>query len=732
MDARQYFPWCLDQVRAGRIISLARAEEAPPEAARDKEVWRDLGLKSVLTFPLSAGGSPVIGALNFASMREEHEWPDDLVTRLRLVAQIFAGALTRKRADEALRESEARLNLATVGAGVGIWSMDLESLRVWVSPLMREQLLLDPAQEITYQSLLDAVHPADRETVDQAVRHASQTDAHLSVEYRIVLPDRTLRWIAARGRRRGSSGGERDRLMGISVDVTERKRAEKALRDSEARLTAAINVAGLGFYALLGASREAHLDDRCRSLLGVPDDQIHRAREFWLEHVHAEDFERVIGLSRDMLEGSLDAVSVEYRYRHPRRGLIWLNQFSQVIGRTADGKLVEAVGVFQDITDLKQREREIQEANEFSRDILSSFADGVAIVDREGMILAVNDEWKRVALEKAGSEILAGAGVGTSYLEVCRCAGAHDVLDGIESVLSGERGFVRIEYSRLGSAGARWFQVRAMPLKRRTSGALITHTDISDRKNAEAELEKQRSQILHADRVAQTGVLTASLAHELNQPLAAILTNAQAGLRLMAGENPDVEELREILEDIVSDDKRAAAVIGGLRVMLRREGGERTRIGLADTIQDVLRLLHSEILGQSVQFQTHMEFDGPVLADRTQIQQVVLNLVMNAVEAMRNVPVSRRSLDVALTRSGPAEALVTVRDSGPGIPEDHREKMFQAFWTTKPQGIGVGLQISRSIVESHGGRLWFTDNPDHGATFCFTLPLSNGPGSAAK
>jgi len=164
--------------------------------------------------------------------------------------------------------------------------------------------------------------------------------------------------------------------------------------------------------------------------------------------------------------------------------------------------------------------------------------------------------------------------------------------------------------------------------------------------------------------------------------------------------------------------------------MLRRQETLRERINLAHTLEEVLALVHSELVSRHVDLRLRLERDALVLADKGQVQQVMLNLLMNAVEAMQDHPTNQRCLALTVTRTDTGEALVAVRDSGPGIPEDQQEKLFEAFWTTKKQGLGIGLPISRSIIESHGGRLSFTNNPDQGATFSFTLPLATHAGAS--
>jgi C4-dicarboxylate-specific signal transduction histidine kinase len=236
-------------------------------------------------------------------------------------------------------------------------------------------------------------------------------------------------------------------------------------------------------------------------------------------------------------------------------------------------------------------------------------------------------------------------------------------------------------------------------------------------------------ELMHADRVARTGTLTASLAHELNQPLAAILSNAQAALRFLAREKPDLGEIRDILTDIVRDDKRAGAVISGLRTMLRRQAPERVMVELAGTLREVLDLLHSELLTHRVEVATDFEAGSIVLADRAQLQQVVLNLITNAIQAMQGQPAEERRLTLSASRTGEGEVRIAVRDSGVGIPEDKLATVFDPFWTTKDQGMGLGLAVCRTIVESHGGAIWVEANPDRGVTFLFRLPAvpTEGP-----
>jgi C4-dicarboxylate-specific signal transduction histidine kinase len=248
------------------------------------------------------------------------------------------------------------------------------------------------------------------------------------------------------------------------------------------------------------------------------------------------------------------------------------------------------------------------------------------------------------------------------------------------------------------------------------------YIDITDPRQKDEALHKFRRQVWHTDRVASTGAISGSLAHEICQPLSAILNNAQAGLRFLDHEQVDLAEMREILQDIVRDDKRAAAIINGLRAMLQQQEAPYADTDLTQTIEEVLELLHSELIRHGVEVERLLEPGLSVRANKTQIQQVVLNLIINAQEAMMEKPEGERRLQIRAARAD-GKALVSVSDTGIGIAEDMLERIFAGFYTTKPQGLGVGLEVCRSIMESHRGAIWAEANPQRGTTFRFSLPL---------
>jgi PAS domain S-box-containing protein len=261
------------------------------------------------------------------------------------------------------------------------------------------------------------------------------------------------------------------------------------------------------------------------------------------------------------------------------------------------------------------------------------------------------------------------------------------------------------------------------------SGDLVqfvgSSTDITERKHAEEALRQAQTDLAHASRVTTMGELTASLAHEVNQPIAATVTDANTCLRWLAADTPNIEEARAAAVRIVKDAKRAAEIIGRTRLLFKKGIAERELVDVNEVIREMIVLLNSEATRYSVSIWTELAADLPqVMGDRVQLQQVTMNLIMNAIDAMKDMD-GKRELAI---QSQPAEdeyLMVSVSDTGVGLPPQYADQIFNAFFTTKLHGIGMGLSISRSIVESHGGRLWAADHPPRGASFCFTLPTKS-------
>ena len=276
----------------------------------------------------------------------------------------------------------------------------------------------------------------------------------------------------------------------------------------------------------------------------------------------------------------------------------------------------------------------------------------------------------------------------------------------------------------------RWFLIRTVPLLDEQGNILKwygTSADIEDRKRAEEALRETQAALARVSRATVVGELTASIAHEVNQPLGAVVTNAGAALRWLDGETPNLDEAREALRRIVRDGNRASEVVARIRALLKDGTPIKTQFSLGEIIAEIVALTEAEAQRRQVSVQTRLVSNlPPVTADRVQLQQVLMNLIMNALDALSEVIDRPRILTIRADMDSPNTALVAVQDTGTGIDPERMNYIFEPFRTTKSHGLGLGLSISRSIIEAHGGRLWMTPNDGSGVTFQFTLPVQNG------
>ncbi len=249
---------------------------------------------------------------------------------------------------------------------------------------------------------------------------------------------------------------------------------------------------------------------------------------------------------------------------------------------------------------------------------------------------------------------------------------------------------------------------------------------IAEHRKAQQELMKAQAELAHLLRVFTMGELTTSIAHEVNQPLTAVVTQGHACLEWLSANPPDLAEARESAERIIQDGTRAGKILGHIRSLVKKDMPQRTLLNMNEVIQELTQFLRGETQNQGIALRLDLDADlPPVRGDRVQLQQVVLNLIMNGIEAMRGPNGGARGISVRTCGAEPEEVRVTVEDGGVGLNKEIAEKIFQPFFTTKEQGIGMGLAISRTIVESHGGHLWAAAGPQRGAVFHFTLPVES-------
>jgi C4-dicarboxylate-specific signal transduction histidine kinase len=303
-----------------------------------------------------------------------------------------------------------------------------------------------------------------------------------------------------------------------------------------------------------------------------------------------------------------------------------------------------------------------------------------------------------------------------------RAAGIY--WDGIRS----GRGFtMEARLLRARDGTYRWHLNRAVAV-RDSEGNILrfvgTSTDVHDWRQAQEELRNTQAELAHTTRVLTMGELTASIAHEVNQPLGAIVTSAAACERWLAAEPPKMEKARRALERIVNDGRRAGEVIKRIRALMKRQAPRKDWLDINETILDVVALAQYQLSRGDILLETRLAEGLPLVqGDRVQLQQVLLNLIVNAIEAMSGIDERRCELTIVSAADGPDAVSIEVRDTGTGLDPERATHLFEPFYTTKAEGIGIGLSISRSIVEAHGGHLSATANVPHGAVFRFSVPL---------
>lgn len=374
MDAFHFFPWSAGQALERKTVAIASLDDVPEAAkAVDLPTWRRFGVKSALSIPLSAGGKTPFGVISFCATAGERAWPDPLLERLGATAQIFANALARRRAEVFLRESEELVELATDAADMWLWALNAPKTLFWVNTKTRDIFGLPPGETIELDRFMALVHPDDRQLVLDTISQASSAQGMISCEYRFVRPDGDVRWMISRGRMYANAEQGSMKLMGTTADITARKLMEGELRANEFRLAAAIELAKLGLYESKGPIDRCTVlaDARTRDILGIPPGLAGgEIRQYWLDHVLAEDRQALSGWIQEvMVSGASDHMSASYRIEHGARGVVWVRHLAHALARDEEGRAVDVLGVFQDVTEQMEGERKLKQALEEVRQL---------------------------------------------------------------------------------------------------------------------------------------------------------------------------------------------------------------------------------------------------------------------------------------------------------------------------------------------------------------------------
>jgi PAS domain S-box-containing protein len=662
----------------------------------------------------------------------------------------------RRRAEQALRRSEAYLAEAQRLTQTGSCAIDGTSREIlyWSEEMFR-LFGFDPQQGLPlWDQWVQRIHPEDRDKFRMAGERTFLEKAHCDVEFRTVTPDGTVKHIHGIGHPVLSPSGELVQVVGTMVDVTERRRGEESLRRSESYLAQAQRLAHMGSWAWEIPSRNAlYISEEWYRIHGFDPKDGMPSWEQRLQRVHPEDRARwQLTIDRAIAEKS--DYDVEFRTlptHGPGRSIHSVGH--PVLGPS--GELLQFVGVSMDVTESKQAEEAFRfivvgtaatTGSDFFQSLVQHMAQ--ALRARYAFVTTCDDQKHARTLA-----FWKGDGFGENF--------EFDIADTpCEKVLHGEL----CHYPQglqglfpLDKILADWQaeSYLGLPMLDR-SNRVIGHIAILDDKpmeadlraidllkifasRAAAELKRQRAEdelqaalqereklrraqaeLAHINRVSTMGELTASLAHEIKQPIGAAVTNAEACVRLLDLDQPDLPEAREAALEMVKDARRAADIIDRVRSLYQKGSSKLDVVDVNEVIEEMVIMLQNEANRHSITIRTDLAGELPkVMADRVQLQQVLMNLMLNGIEAIRDTS-GVLSLKSQLAENG--QLLISVTDTGVGLPPENIDKMFDAFFTTKAQGTGLGLAITRSIIESHGGRIWAAPNSGRGATFYFTLP----------
>jgi PAS domain S-box-containing protein len=625
-----------------------------------------------------------------------------------------------------LERRQAYLSEAQKLTHTGSWAWNLcTDERVWSEETFRifeiDPVKLKPAWSL----ILDRVHPDDRVTLEQRKKmESTQTEwAESEADFRIVVQDGKIKHLHSIAHPVMDASGQVIQVIGTVMDVTERKRVEDSLRRSESHLAEAQKLTQTGSWAWRLADRKMgmHLSAEWYRICGFDPAEGAPTREEYLERVHPEDRLKWKGITEQAIVEKAD-YDHEFRILFPNGMVKWIRTVGHPL-LSNNGDLEGFVGSSTDITERKHAGEALRSSEAYLVEAQSLTHTGSCAIDgtsRETVYwseemfrlfgfdpqqgLPMFDQWlQRIHPEDRDKVKLASE---RTFLTKVNCDVEFRIVkpDGTVKHIHG------IGHPVLSASGE---LVQVL-------GTMVDDTERKRSEEARDRLRQLEADLAHIDRVSTLGEMAASLAHEIKQPIAAAITSANSCIEWLAHEPPNLDRARAAAARIDKYGNRAAEIIDRIRSLYKKSPSQRELVDVNETIHEILALLKGEADRYSVAMRTNLSAELPkIMLDRVQLQQVFMNLMLNGIEAMED---SGGELTVKSQLQG-GQLQFSVSDTGVGLPAEKMDQIFSAFFTTKPQGSGMGLAISRTIVESHGGRLWATANDGRGATFHFTPPV---------
>ncbi len=564
-----------------------------------------------------------------------------------------------------------------------------------------------------------AIHPDDMKRLVEYWQACLATGTPVDTEARIRRHDGVYRWFLFRANPLRDESGTILNWYGTNVDIEDRKQADEKLRRSEAFLAEGQRLSLTGSFSWRVDLEEVTFsEEACRIF------EFERGTPVTLERIgsriHPDDAS-VLSERREAARSGSDQ-DYEIRLRMPDGSVKYLRTISHGI-RDREGRL-ECIGAIQDVTARHLAEDELRKSELHLRQMTETIPEMLWSATAEGAIDYCNGR----LLEYTG--LPANEVMGSGWTKLLHPDDVEKTARAWRScVATGAPYVVEVRTFHAADSSFRWCVTSALPLLDQQGRILKwygTVVDMDDRKRSEARLREVQDELAHVTRVTTMGELAASIAHEINQPIAGVVINGNACLRWLSrvkSDSEDLKEVRESIQRIIRDGNRAGEIIARIRTLFKKTELAKEPLDLNETIREIMVLARNEIDKHRVAFRLELSDGLPrVVGDRVQLQQVMLNLILNAIEAMATIQGRARDLVIETQDNGEQEVVVTVRDTGIGLGAESSEHIFTAFHTTKPGGLGMGLSISRSILENHCGRLWVAPQEGYGTSFCFALP----------